>query len=42
MDVTKPMALKLVCEAAVDGETLSGTVKAGIFGTYPMTGSRAG
>ncbi len=42
MDVKKPMALKLVCEAAVDGDVLTGTVKAGIFGTYPMAGARVG
>ena len=42
MDVKKPMALKLICEAAVDGDTLTGTVKAGIFGTYPITGRRVG
>jgi hypothetical protein len=40
MDVTKPMTLKLTCEAAVDGDALTGTVKAGIFGTFPMTGKR--
>ena len=42
MDVTTPMALKLVCEASVDGDALSGTVKAGIFGSFPMTGTRTG
>ncbi len=42
MEVAKPMALKLDCTAAINGDTLTGTVKAGFFGTYAMTGTRAG
>jgi hypothetical protein len=42
MQVAKPMSLKLDCTVTIDGDTLSGTVKAGIFGSYPMTGTRSG
>jgi hypothetical protein len=41
MQVAKPMALKLDCTATIDGDALNGTVKAGFFGSYPMTGTRA-
>jgi hypothetical protein len=42
MEVLQPMALKLDCTATIDDDTLTGTVKAGFFGTYPMTGTRVG
>ncbi len=41
MSTTKPMPLDLDCTAEVDGDTLSGGVKAGFFGTFPLTGTRA-
>ena len=40
MKTTKPMPLDLDCQADVSGDALSGTVKAGIFGTMPLTGTR--
>ncbi|MDE2561473.1 MAG: hypothetical protein KGL48_04425 [Sphingomonadales bacterium] len=42
MNMTVPMPMTLDCEATVDGDTITGTVKAGAFGAFPMTGTRAG
>jgi hypothetical protein len=41
MHVSKPMSLTITCRATIDGDTLEGTAKAGIFGSYPITGKRA-
>jgi len=40
--ITTPMAMKLDCKATVDGDAISGTVTAGMFGSFPMSGSRVG
>jgi hypothetical protein len=40
MDVKKPMRIKVTCEVVVEGDTLSGTAKLGIFGKAKMTGKR--
>ncbi len=40
MDMKVPMPMMLECEATVDGDTLTGGVKAGMFGTSPMSGTR--
>lgn len=40
MEMVKPMAMKLDCAATVDGDAISGTVKAGIFGTFKLAGTR--
>ena len=40
MDMKVPMPMTLECEATVDGDTLTGGVKAGMFGTSPMSGTR--
>jgi hypothetical protein len=40
MDVKKPMRIKVTCEIVVEGDTLSGTAKLGIFGKAKMTGKR--
>jgi hypothetical protein len=40
--ITTPMAMKLDCKATIDGDTISGTVTAGMFGSFPLNGSRAG
>ena len=40
MDMKVPMPMTLECDATVDGDTLTGGVKAGMFGTSPMTGTR--
>lgn len=41
VDVTQPMTLTLEFSAAVAGNTLSGTVKLGMFGDAPLSGTRA-
>jgi hypothetical protein len=41
MDMKVPMPMLLECDATIDGDTLTGGVKAGMFGTSPMTGTRA-
>lgn len=41
MHVSKPMPLTLACTAGIEGDRLSGSVKAGIFGSFPITGTRA-
>lgn len=42
MAVSKPMPVTLTCNARVEGDRLEGTVKAGIFGAFPITGTRGG
>lgn len=42
MAVSKPIPITLTCTATINGDTLEGTVKAGIFGKFPITGTRAG
>ncbi len=41
MDMKVPMPMKLECDATIDGDTMTGGVKAGMFGTSPLTGTRA-
>jgi len=36
-----PMPMTLECDATVDGDTITGGVKAGMFGTSPLSGTRA-
>lgn len=38
--MTVPMPMSLDCKASVDGGTLTGTVGAGAFGSFPMSGTR--
>lgn len=40
MDMKVPMPIMLDCTATIDGDTLTGGVTAGAFGTSPMTGTR--
>lgn len=40
MDMKVPMPMTLEAEATVDGDTLTGAVKAGAFGSMAMTGTR--
>lgn len=40
MKMTVPMPMTLEGEATVDGDTLTGSVKAGAFGSFPMNGTR--
>ena len=39
--VTKPMKLNVTCDVTIDGDTLSGKAKAGMFPAVNMTGERA-
>lgn len=41
MQMSVPMPMTLECTATIDGDTLTGSVKAGMFGTLEMTGTRA-
>lgn len=41
MDITVPMPMTLDCEATVSGDSMDGTVTAGAFGGFPLTGTRA-
>ena len=42
MDMKVPMPMTLDCDAVVDGDAISGNVKAGAFGSMAMSGVRAG
>ncbi|MDE8652621.1 hypothetical protein [Novosphingobium album (ex Liu et al. 2023)] len=42
MKMTVPMPIDLECTATVDGDRLTGEVKAGMFGTMQLTGIRKG
>ena len=39
--MTSPMPMTLDCSATIDGDTVSGTVGAGAFGSFPLTGKRS-
>jgi peptidoglycan-N-acetylglucosamine deacetylase len=41
MKITSPMPMTVECDATIDGDTLTGTTKAGAFGSFAMTGTRA-
>ncbi len=40
MDMKVPMPMKLEGTATVDGDTITGSVKAGMFGSMAMSGTR--
>jgi hypothetical protein len=42
MNMTVPMPMTLEGEATVDGDAITGGVKAGAFGTFAMSGTRVG
>ncbi len=42
MNVSVPMPMSLDCTATIDGDSVTGSVKAGAFGSFPMTGTRVG
>jgi hypothetical protein len=42
MDMKVPMPMTLEGEATVDGDAISGQVKAGAFGSMALSGTRAG
>jgi hypothetical protein len=39
-EMTVPMPMTLDMSATVDGDTITGTVGAGAFGSFPMNGTR--
>jgi hypothetical protein len=41
VDISQPMPLTLEFAAAIDGDQISGSVKLGMFGDAPLSGSRA-
>ena len=41
VDVTTPMPITLSFDIAADGDTMEGTVKLGMFGNAPVSGTRA-
>ncbi|MEO7384515.1 MAG: hypothetical protein ABIU18_06240 [Novosphingobium sp.] len=42
MDMKVPMPMTLECTATVNGDAMTGDVKAGVFGSMPLTGKRVG
>ena len=38
--ISVPMPMTLDCKATVDGDTISGSMGAGAFGEFPMSGTR--
>jgi hypothetical protein len=38
--VRKPVRITLTCTTTVDGDQMTGKAKAGVFGSYPLTGHR--
>ncbi len=40
MDMKVPMPMTLEATATVDGDAISGSIKAGMFGSMPMSGTR--
>lgn len=41
VDIVVPMPMTLTIQATVDGDAINGTVTAGAFGSFPLTGARA-
>jgi hypothetical protein len=40
MDMTVPMPMTLEGTATISGDTITGSIKAGAFGAFPLTGTR--
>ena len=40
MAISVPMSLTLDCQATVVGDRIDGTVTAGVFGSFPLTGKK--
>ena len=40
MDITEPMPMHLICEAIVDGDAITGSIKLGAFGDGSFSGNR--
>lgn len=41
VDITNPLPMTLEFTASVSGDTMSGQMKAGMYGSWPFTGKRA-
>ena len=41
IDITVPMPMSLTGDVTVDGDAINGTVTAGAFGAFPISGTRA-
>jgi hypothetical protein len=41
MDMKVPMLMTLDCDAVIDGDAITGNVRAGAFGSMAMSGTRA-
>ena len=41
IDITVPMPMTLTGDVTVDGDAMNGTVTAGAFGAFPLSGTRA-
>jgi hypothetical protein len=41
-NITVPMPMTLDCKVTIEGDEVTGTVTAGMFGSFPMTGKRVG
>src|SRR5580704_1071336 len=41
IDISRPMSLTVTFTAKIDGDTISGTAKAGMFGSSTFSGARA-
>ena len=39
--MTVPMPMTLDCTATIDGDSITGQVQAGAFGSFPLTGTRS-
>jgi hypothetical protein len=40
MSITTPMTMTLECSATIDGDALTGSVGAGVLGSFPLSGTR--
>ncbi len=40
--MTSPMPMTLDCSATINGDSVTGTVGAGAFGSFPLSGTRTG
>lgn len=40
VDVTTPMKMRIEVDVTVNGDKFEGTAKAGMFGKFPMTGTK--
>lgn len=41
VEISTPFPMTLECQATVNGDAIEGSVTAGAFGSFPLTGTRA-